>query len=415
MARLVFLWGIALSLSGQPAGDDLPARVRSQVAQQLSRLSNYMCTETVERTVYVGLQTAAKAQSCSETGPRRALYSDRLRLDVGVLKSGEMYSWAGESEFRNLALADLVRRGVISNGNYASLLDMVFALDPVRFSYRGEASDSGGSLSEFAFELLAGNTHYSFTRGSCVGAAYQGVVLIDPRTANPVRLRIQTVELPPETAACQATTELDYALVRVNERDLLLPSLTRLVIVNRDGSKSVNQTAFSGCREFLGESVVSYGLAERENSLQEADRASSEIRLSSGRPFEVTFVQDIDTAKAAVGDLVSGRLATPLQDRGRVVAPAGTPVTARIIELSHVYGSRPATWIGFRLEGFGNSTDLRRFAAHADSANRAKTGQQPPGKELWVEAERQAMLVFRDPDNNLVLKSGLKTKWITGR
>ena len=74
-----------------------------------------MCTETIEQETYLAPPRADPAQSCAAVLANkrlgRRLESDRLRLDVGVSRSGEMYSWAAENRFSDSRPAEIVGEG----------------------------------------------------------------------------------------------------------------------------------------------------------------------------------------------------------------------------------------------------------------------------------------------------------------
>jgi len=408
---MVLCWFV-LAVQAQQEGEQLLAHVRAKVTDTVGRLSNYVCTETVERTVYALKAVAGYKEPCAgllaAKGHERLLSSDRLRLDVGASKSGEMYSWAGENRFQGETPGEIVDRGLTSNGTFAALLSMIFTVDPVKFSYRGERIEADHSLAEFAFEGSLGKSHYTFTERFRVISAYEGSFLVDPKTYDLVRLTIRTKELPPETDACEAATTLDYQNVRLNGADLLLPSLARLVVVDTDGMEKVNQTAFSGCREFLGESVVNFGDTASTHAANAQVPAPAELAMMKGLSFEVGVTQDIDTSKAAAGDVIRCKLVTPIHDARKILAPAGTPVTARIVELSRSYGRHPTVLLSFGLESFDVDGMARTLVAHANRVPALRGGQSRVAKD------RHFAVTFPDPKGNRLITSGLKSKWITG-
>jgi hypothetical protein len=400
MFRTAVLCGFAFTLQAQQGAEELLAHVRAKVTDTVGRLSNYMCTETVERTVYVLQAAGGSKEPCAgllaSKGHERLISSDRLRLDVGASKSGEMYSWAGENRFQGETPGEIVGRGTTSNGSFAALLSMIFTMDPVKFSYRGERTEADRLLAEFAFEDSLQKSHYTFTERFRVITAYEGSFLVDPKTFDLVRLTIRTKGLPPETDACEAATTLDYQNVRLNDSNLLLPSVARLVIVDTDGTEKVNQTVFSGCHEFLGESVVNFGDAGDTHSHNAQAPAPAELPLTKGLSFEVAVMQDIDTSRAAAGDAIRCELVTPIRDGEKLVAPAGTPVTARIVELSRSYRGHPSVLLAFRLESFDLDGTVRTFVAHANRAPLAGARPVPAG-QLRTGKDRQLTMVFPDP------------------
>ncbi len=418
MVRTVLLCGLVLTLRAQQGGEELLAHVRAKVRDTIDRLSNYMCTEAVERTVYVLPATGKSAESCagllSGKSRGRLLSSDRLRFDVGVSKSVEMYSWAGENRFHDRTPGEIVGRGATSNGAFAALLSMIFTADPVKFSYRGEIMEAERPLAEFAFGVSGGVSRYRFTGRFRVVTAYEGTFLVDPKTFDLVRLTIRTEGLPREVGACQVTTTLDYQNVRLNDSNLLLPSVARMEIVETDGSEKINEAVFSSCHEFLGESVVKFGDSADAPPSNAPVPAQEELAVAKDLSFEVELKQDIDTSTAAAGDAIRCELVTPILNDRKVVAPAGTPVSARIVELSRIYARNPSVVLAFRLESADLGGTVRTFAARAKGTPLGPAARPAPGLQIRTSGDREARIVFSDPRGNMVIKSGLKTKWLTG-
>jgi hypothetical protein len=419
MARVVLLCGFISVLHAQQGGDGLLAELRAKVADSVGRLSSYMCTQTIERRVYA-LQAAGQSpKSCAglldAKGHGRLLSSDRLRLDVGASKSDEMYSWAGENRFYDRRPGEIVGHGATSNGSFTALLAMIFTSDPVRFSYIEEHTEAQRQLVEFAFEAPLERSHYTFTQRFRVITAYEGNFLVDSKTLDLVRLTIRTKELPTESGACEAATTTDYQNVRLHNSILLLPSLVRLVIVNTDGSESVNETGFSGCREFQGESAVNFGDdASKEPSSNSLALAPPELVIRKGLPFELALTQDIDTGKAAAGETVRCELVTPIREGRNLVVPAGTPVTARIVELMRTYGPPSSLSLSLRLESLELAGTVRNLSARTKGVSRRGPRAPVPVHQSGTVENHELTMVFPDPTGKIVIKSGLKTDWITG-
>jgi hypothetical protein len=290
---------------------------------------------------------------------------------------------------------------------------MIFTSDPVRFSYVGEFTDAQHQLVEFAFEAPLEKSHYTFRQRFRIITAYEGTFLVDPKTLELVRLTIRTKGLPSESGACEATNTTDYQNVRLNNSTLLLPSQVRLAIVNTDGSESVNHTVFSGCREFQGESAVTFGDTSQVPSSNSVALVPAELAVTKGLSFEVALTQDIDTRKAAAGDAVRCELVTPIREGRNLVVPVGTPVTARILEVRRTYGPPSSLSLSLRLESLDLDGTVRTFAARARGVRRAGP-QAARVRQSRPDDVHQLTVVFPDPTRNMVIKSGLTTSWMTG-
>jgi hypothetical protein len=64
----------------------------------------------------------------------------------------------------------------------------------------GKTTQDGRIVSEFAFRVPYERSHYSYGEGQDrVITGYDGTFLVDPKTADLVRLVVRTNALPPET------------------------------------------------------------------------------------------------------------------------------------------------------------------------------------------------------------------------
>jgi hypothetical protein len=303
--RFLLALGIAAAINAQQDPMDLLRRVQAKVSDSIDRLPRYMCTETVDRAKYQA--DGVRGSACDE-GVKRKLHlmtSDRLRLDVAMAAADEMYSWVGESRFNDRDLFQIVREGAISTGSFAAFLTAIFRTEDASFTYNGDTTKDGRTLSEFGFQVPYEKSHYYFGEGiHRVTTAWDGTFLVDPNTASLVRLDVSTSQLPPETGACYATTGLDYGQVRLKGIDFLLPSASVLKILNVSGGQSENRTTFSNCHEFLGESKIVYD-DPPDAPIGDAGAPAPRTGTSpAGLHFRVALTQGLDTATWAAGDSI---------------------------------------------------------------------------------------------------------------
>jgi hypothetical protein len=104
------------------------------------RIPNHMCMETITRDWYVYSGGAAPKPSEALLGRRhragvgaliRLSATDRLRLDVALADSREIYSWPGAARFDDREIDEFVPDGAIGAGPFAAALLEVFAMrDP---------------------------------------------------------------------------------------------------------------------------------------------------------------------------------------------------------------------------------------------------------------------------------------------
>lgn len=451
---------------GQDEPREILVHTRGNVMETIRQLPRYVCTQTVDRTRYepadpeYGTGGVHRIRSCDATVAatrlsafrRHPSSADRLRLDVAVTQDrpgleSEMYSWAGENHFSEHDLFDFVRDGAVSTGSFSSILASIFGNNAARFSYDGDATVGGRLLSEFSFRIQQEKSQYLYIYGEGrqaeIPVGYQGTILVDPKNADLVRLSIRTEELPVETGACELTHELDYARVHLNGREFLLPSETRGTIIHTDGTEAVNRIHYSACREFLGESNVRYESPGEAAGSAPVERNSptASFSLPSGLPFKVIFPGAIDTATAAAGDPIKGRLETAIRDRSdKVLVPEGTPVGGRILRVERVFPKPapldarmnahnqppPSLVIQVRLETLEMGGIAQPFKASFDSGVHRFLKQTTPFSvrvdigsvdELHAPAKDSSIATFDFWDSNPEhsVKTGLVSSWLTAK
>jgi len=134
----------------------------------------------------------------------------------------------------------------------------------------------------------------------------------------------------------------------------------------------------------------------------------------------VVFTQDIETATAAVGDRITAQLASAIRDKSStILAPAGTAVTVRIVEMRHLYKPVSKALISFRLESLnvGGTPEPFTASAKSNAASRRRAGFLVAQKLSRLDMSGDhgaAQMMFSDPKHNLLIKSGLRSSWFTG-
>src|SRR6266702_4671674 len=91
----------AASLCGQVDPQQILLNARHKILESVGRLPHYMCTETVERDRYT-TNFRRHLSECDERKENTELTlrtRDRLRLDVAISPTREIYAWHGAKEF----------------------------------------------------------------------------------------------------------------------------------------------------------------------------------------------------------------------------------------------------------------------------------------------------------------------------
>lgn len=451
LANLLLLLSLAAPLPAQeaPAREDpreLLLRIRARVMETVNRLPKYMCTQTIDRVRNEPAPTfrpppcdALLRFKNAGTLKVHPVESDRLRFDVGIAGTREIYSLAGENRFDDRGLLDMVQ-GAISTGSFSSLLRMIFEIDSSRllmqpaasfsfdrpwraqasFFYLGEKTSDGRALVEFGFRIPVEESHYTFRNSGNkpVITAYDGTFLADSATLDLARLTVQTSEIPIETGVCQATTALDYRRFHLNHADFLLPVETRLQVIGSRGTENHNRTVYSGCREFLGESTVKFEPPPDDLSPQSSKASSAPLLVvPAGFPFTLVLTQDIDTSTAAAGDPVTAKLAGAIREGSRVFVPEGAAVRGRIVRIERFYVPYSYWTIVIKLETVEAGGTAVPLPAIVDRTlpSKAVGKFKPRGLDLGTmrDVEDSGFAVLQLSGNNPIVKKGLKTAWVT--
>ncbi len=425
-----------------PAGDKLPRveptpeedpvelliRLRNQVLEHAERIPNHTCVETIERARFEPV--AGRANKSCDTllaARRQASFpqrlrldiTDRLRLDVAVATEGEIYSWAGAGKFEEGEIDQWLPEGAIGTGPFASFLLALFEDRGPEFVYAGRTALDGRSLAEYSFSVPQEESHYRVkAHKDWVITGYTGTLLVDPKTAELVRFRVRTEELPPATTTCETDTELEYESVRLESGDYLLPKVTHQKFIGRDGAEDENVVTFSACRDFHAESMLTFGGGTGIAGPAPETKPVPALDLPPGLPVTVETAAFIDANRAAAGDQIEGRLTKPIRDaRQKTLVPEGAVVHGRLmrVEIRH---STPLEftvalrWESIEVEGVRVPFSLR--PDRRPGVGTTLQGLRTRGMriELPRPGEDQYGVYHSRADH---WESGLRTEWLTGK
>jgi hypothetical protein len=352
-------------------------QVRKKVMLKVNQLPRYLCTETIDRSTFQPKATVT-SRACDDLALLRKKpdwkvrkdTSDRLRLDVAVSREGEMYSWAGEDQFHDRGLADLVRDGATATGAFASFLIDIFGTKSANFTYDGTIDTDGRTRAAFSFDVpLEKSGYHVGNKSHHAIVGYDGTFLVDPMTFDLTRLTVRAVELPAEFKTCEDRTDFEYGRVQFNNKEFLLPMNVVLRISFTDGSEVENRTVFSSCHEFLGESSLSFDTASQTEEEAAATKVSKALEMPPGLLFRLALTRAIDTATAAAGDIFKAELTSPIKEKhSGVLVPKGTPVMGRILQVKWLYGpASDSLRLAIKLETVEIHGLRQRFDARLES------------------------------------------------
>ena len=301
----------AALLPAQPLAPEvlLLARIKHHMGQVLARQPNYTCVETIER---------------SRRGARSKRFQlmDALHLEVAVVDGKELFSWPGEREFKERDLRELAPTGAIGNGSFALHARSVFLSGTPLITYVGEEEMGGRRVARYDYSVPQYRSGYRIRIGTLEGiAGYRGSFWNDVETLDLVRLDVETTEIPPHLPLKVARDSMRYARVRIGEGEFLLPQASEMTMEDLEGAVSRNATAFANCRQYAGESTLSFDEAPETAAGPAA--LPEAIVLPEGLLLEVVLESPLKFPGMAIGDEIEGRLRREVRRKGVVFAPKG--------------------------------------------------------------------------------------------
>src|SRR4051812_37594655 len=206
---------LCLAAAGR-AQQDLPAeliqlsRIKQQMKEHLTRIANLTCLQTIHRS----------------RGDRngRMLKTDSLRLEVAFVDGKELFSRPGSGKFGDREIGEFGRGGAIESGLFASLAHGVFLERATTFRYGGEESLRGRRAVRYDYQVPQVASGYRISSGAdSAVVGFSGAFWADAETLQLMRLKIHADHIPITLKIYEALQIIDYARVRLNEVDFLLP------------------------------------------------------------------------------------------------------------------------------------------------------------------------------------------------
>jgi hypothetical protein len=282
-------------------------KARARVLDSAHRLPHYTCVETISRAQYFPPQGGPN--SCPALIARRRLVSspgslamhDRLRLDVAVTNGGEIFSWAGAGKFETQSVDKLIGGGASGSGDFGSFLGSVFGNDPDAIRYQGLRNN----LALFNYNVPLAKSAYTYhgPSGPDHTIGFHGNFSVDPSDGDLEQLVVEANEFAPADIACRVEHVMNYQRVKIGSGDFLLPEISTMKALYRNGAESDNETHYSDCREYVGESTIRFDDVDPASPALVSKAAVKPLPAKTR--LEVTLAKSINTELGAAGDEVT--------------------------------------------------------------------------------------------------------------
>ena len=299
--------------------DELLDKIKFRAQENLTRLPDYICQQTVER-----------QQRDSNAGEYRRL--DTIRLEVGLIGDQELFAWPDAARIDEEQLSNLVHHGIIGNGSFGLHARNVFLSKAPDFEHKGPELLDQRKTIRFDFTVPVERSNYRLRVGSLEAlVGYEGSFWVAAGTLDLVRLRVNAVDVPRQLGVAEVGTTLDYSLVEIGGSSFLLPLGSSLVMATVDGIWSRNLTEFTACRRYVGESSISYGRGATDSHSE--PETQQQFHLPPHVTMEMILQTEIDSTNAVIGDPVQAVLSSPVESDGEVLAPKGSLVRGRLVRM----------------------------------------------------------------------------------
>jgi hypothetical protein len=355
----------------------LLGRIKAKAAENLQRLPNYTCTQTIERAHRNG-----KARKFEPL--------DTLRLEVALVEGKELFSWPGAGKFEEKGIGEIVGGGgAIGNGSFALHARSVFLSRWPTFTYFGETNLNGRRAIRYDYRVPQMLSGYQIRIGPNEAfVEYHGSFWVDADSLDLIRLEVHADNPPPNLNLTEANETMEYQRARIGGGDFLLPQSSELVMIDLLGNTIRNRTYFSGCRQYAGESKLSFAEPSPDVAAPAPAPQGQPIRLAPGLTVEVRLQTPIQSGRSATGDPVTALVGRDVKNHGEIVAPKGAVLTGRITRLEKRKGAQDYYIVGLDFSTIEFDNRSGEFRASLQDSGLAQNSRGGPGRG---PARRQMM------------------------
>jgi hypothetical protein len=156
-------------------------------------------------------------------------------------------------------MRNLSRGGVIGTGAFAAVARNLFVNDNGRTTGWAEERILERPALRFDFVVSEMEARYMISSARATASVgIEGAFWADAGTLELLRIDEHAVDIPPNLGIQDASTTVTYARTRIGASDVLLPRWAETVITNSDGWRGRNAIEFTGCREYVADSVIRF-------------------------------------------------------------------------------------------------------------------------------------------------------------
>ncbi|MFN7919274.1 MAG: hypothetical protein U0Q16_04210 [Bryobacteraceae bacterium] len=367
------------------------SRIKYHMSQTLGRMPNYTCTQTIERS-----RRPAKS--------RKFQLLDTIRLEVALVDGKELFAWPGATRFEDREISELVGGGAIGNGNFALHAKSVLMSNFPTYQYLGTFGEPGAQRFRYSYDVPQIRSGFMLRDGvSQAVTGYKGTFDVDAESLDLIRLEVLAEEIPSPLLISRAQDIMFYERTRIGEADFLLPKSSEMTISTVDGTEGRNRVSFAGCRQYSGESTISFADAPDLSSAP-PPAAPVIVEIPLDLVLDVRLTSELAVQPAIIGTVIEGEVASNAKHHGSTMVPKGAKLRGRLI------GAKPWTrGQAISLEFF----DLEFPGARAEIfATPDEATGFPGGPGTRTAVGRDGVIYFTG-NNATHLRKGTRMLWRT--
>jgi hypothetical protein len=377
MKRALLAAGLALAPLAMPQelfppGVLLLSRIQRHVRQELDRLPNVSCLETVRRE----FQPAG--------GKMRAL--DSVRLEVLADGHRELYASPGERKFSPEHPVTYTGSGVIGDGFFGLYLKEILVDGNVSYDYKGEEDLAGRRVARYDYRLPLRASGHEFRLHDGSGTVgLHGSFWADPENYDVIRLEMVADDFPPTLPLTEAITSVNYARLGLGENQAaLLPESGEFRMARFSGEAHHNVIDFTHCRLFGAQSTLSFDAPSDTPARFGISSNDDTVRpLPAGIEITVRLARPIANI-AAVGAIIEGEVAKSVAPKvQKAMIAAGAKIRGRIRRMERY--DEPMTHYVVAIEFTEVESEGIRYRFFADLVEM----DNPPGIEQAIATSNE--------------------------
>lgn len=400
--------GFAMGLAAQgPAG--LWTRIRVRQAENLTRLPNYTCLQTMER-------------ARRDVREKRFQLTDKARLEVALVNNNELFAWPGSKNFQDTEIRYLVPGGGVGNGSFALHARSVFLGTNAELSYQGEVDFEGRAAYRYDYDVPLIRSRFLLRNENEDEAivAYRGSFWVERETLDLIRLTVSAYEIDPKLGIASHLDVLDYQKVAAGEQQMLLPRQSELRMGDNAGHEFLTRITFSGCRQYSAESTISF--EEKEPTAAEiAANQPLKEPIPAGLAVHVEVTSKLQWPEAAMGDPVEARVLDEVKYQKRVIIPKGSTLKGRVLVMERRSSAPAFFYVGFEFEEVLTKNGRGAFAGRLVEAYVPVGANKAPGTTRGYDSRGGSPVMGGHPSgqnlfvvyNEPRFSGGLRLVWQT--